>query len=475
MRYLVSLTATLFLFSTCTLAQSDSIRLDVSTLKGSVVQSRFYQAEFGITYLTLSNGIKIALKPIAGEKDNTGDSAIYIKAESLNQKKQYTRIDNVSARIAGHLIRNTGVANLNREQLNQFLKKNNTHFEATGSSVSQGINMRTYNRHVEAALQLVYTFYTQPLLDSSALRRALDELIRIYQQPQSDVSLNHILSDSLRKVLYRDDYELTANDLLRVNPVHAFQLFKERFANNVDVTFTVVGTYSLDAMIPLLEKYIGSLPTTKRRYRQKEEDEGSFPNPRLQKVIYLSNLTEAVVDLVFIGKFRQVDADHTALINAYVNLLKKRLNRQVGRTALANEQFLVAKQSGGLLNGTRNRNRRTGVHIQIHCSPARISAVTDLVRTEMSRLFHQPIPEADLAEFKQITQKNNAIFLNNSYSWNLLLWSSSFRPDWPVKVYNSVAQRLEYINPGALQKIARCYARTKDIITLTFLPVPPNK
>ena len=43
------------------------------------------------------------------------------------------------------------------------------------------------------------------------------------------------------------------------------KIYKERFANAGDFTFVFDGNFNVDSIKPLLEKYLGSLPSTFRK------------------------------------------------------------------------------------------------------------------------------------------------------------------------------------------------------------------
>ena len=52
----------------------------------------------------------------------------------------------------------------------------------------------------------------------------------------------------------------------------ALEVFENRFADTSDFTFLVVGSFDLDGIRPLVERYLGGLPTTDR-----EETWGKTP------------------------------------------------------------------------------------------------------------------------------------------------------------------------------------------------------
>lgn len=465
-----------FILSTTTIfAQHESVKLIIPELTPVAVTSRTYQPELRITYVTLANGIRLALRPMVGRENARIDSAVYIRAESLNRKNQYRGSDNANARLGGYLIQSSGVANLPSTQFKQFLNEHKTYFEATASNVSQGISLQTFPKHLEAAFQVIYAYYTQPRSDSLTIHVALQQLISRYTTSRPDNSLESITSDSLRLLLAPKGSYLTATDVMTVEPKRAIQLVKERLLNAQDFSFTIVGAFTIDEILPLLQTYLGNLPTTKKNKGVKLEDDGSFPNPRLKKTIYLPNVPSAVVSKVFLITYKQVQAKHNNLNDVYISILNKRIHEQLRKVVQKNERISVYKQPGEILNMTSFNKRKVGVQVKIECAPERIETLSQLVRAEMELLAKEPFPETELASLKQGGQRNRDYQFYSSLAWSYQLWGSSFRPDWPIRAGGERERRLENITPEIIQETALRFATTKDIMEITFLPSANHK
>ena len=55
---------------------------------------------------------------------------------------------------------------------------------------------------------------------------------------------------------------LTAERVAALDRAKMLAFYRDRFANAADFTFFMVGAFRLDAAIPLLAQYVGSLPST---------------------------------------------------------------------------------------------------------------------------------------------------------------------------------------------------------------------
>jgi len=70
--------------------------------------------------------------------------------------------------------------------------------------------------------------------------------------------------DQVQKIMYNDNIRRnypTVEILNQLNLDRIYEIYKERFADADDFTFTFVGNFDHDTMIPLLAKYLGTLPT----------------------------------------------------------------------------------------------------------------------------------------------------------------------------------------------------------------------
>src|SRR5690606_23586568 len=72
-----------------------------------------------------------------------------------------------------------------------------------------------------------------------------------------------VFVDVFNRLIYQDHPRrrpLTAERLLEADLDRSFQIYEDRFADAGDFTFLLVGSFELDTMRPLVERYLGALP-----------------------------------------------------------------------------------------------------------------------------------------------------------------------------------------------------------------------
>src|SRR5690606_3204179 len=94
----------------------------------------------------------------------------------------------------------------------------------------------------------------------------------------------------------------TLSKLDQIKLDRAYEIYKERFADASDFTFTFVGSFKVDEIKPLLEQYLGALPSLKRAETAK--DLGIKPPAGIvTKTVNKGQEQKATVRLVFAGDY----------------------------------------------------------------------------------------------------------------------------------------------------------------------------
>ena len=126
---------------------------------------------------------------------------------------------------------------------------------------------RRRRRELETALQLLYQSFTAPGDDPEAfalMKRQLDASVA-----NRGRSPGQVFGERLEQINTSNHY--TSEPLTAERRRHArsrprcCRSTAQRFANAADFTFFMVGTFKVDDALPLLARYVGSLPSTGKR------------------------------------------------------------------------------------------------------------------------------------------------------------------------------------------------------------------
>ena len=235
--------------------------LVTDNLKGSKIKEVVPVELFDAEEWILENGVKVVYKKADYEKDNVSLYAHSDGGTSLYDVKDLSNAENAAVFTNAY-----GVGEFNAIKLKKAL---------AGKMASCGTSIGTNNEVVtgsatpqdlETMFQLLYLRFTSPRMDEekfeSILNQNLANVDKICKNP------NKIIQDSI-------DF-ITSNYSPRTQPLSRkyleslkmekmYEIYKERFGNAADFTFFIVGNVDAKDLKPLVEKYLGSLPTSEKR------------------------------------------------------------------------------------------------------------------------------------------------------------------------------------------------------------------
>ncbi len=230
--------------------------VEIPPLPGPVVLSVSDPA-LGITSWTLANGVKVILKPTDFKNDEVLFAAFSPGGSSLVPDSEY-----VSADFAPRLAAQSGLAGFSKTELEKYL---------TGKLVSVhpyiGFNYEGFKggaspKDVETLFQLIYAWFTSPKIDSSCYSSMMNTF-RSYLQNRSndpEAAFDDTMQVTLSNYHFRSR-PISLAMLDEMNPERALSIFKDRFKDAGDFTFIFAGNIDTAALKPMVETYLGGLPS----------------------------------------------------------------------------------------------------------------------------------------------------------------------------------------------------------------------
>jgi len=206
---------------------------------------------------TLSNGMRVILKPTRFTFDKIQLRAVAPGGASLVPDADYP-----SAFLADAIIASSGVGDLTDRQLDRWLLT--TSMSATLGVTNDGISVNgsTASRDLRSFFQLVHLYLTAPRSDTVAFRRYRDRLRSLARDRARDPDA--VFDDTLSAALASNNPRLmrsVARFLESGSLTTAVDFWKERASNGAGFIVVITGDFTLDKMRPLVERYLGSIPS----------------------------------------------------------------------------------------------------------------------------------------------------------------------------------------------------------------------
>ena len=210
---------------------------------------------WGSTVWTLENGIKVVVKPTDFQADKISVAGYKIGGTNRYPDSERLNIAMLSSVSAG------GYGVFDAMQLNKKLSGSTATANVGCSPVYDLINGDCSTKDMETMFQLMYLKYTQPRKDE----KAFESLTTRMRNNLKDRNLNPntALSDTLVRALYDNHprvMPLLAEDVDNVDYDRVLEIYRERTADATGAVFVIVGNVDLEALKPLVERYIGALP-----------------------------------------------------------------------------------------------------------------------------------------------------------------------------------------------------------------------
>jgi zinc protease len=286
--------------------------------RGTIVNTKV-RAEAGITEWTLSNGATVVLKPTTLKEDQ-----ILFRAFAPGGTSLASDADFIPARVADEVISAGGVGEFSDGILDKMLTGKAVSVSPFISELDEGMGGGSTPPDLETMFQLIYLRFTQPRADPAAFAALAAQArgLLANQMASPDVVFNQTIDAALSGGSPRRQPETPAT-VDRWDLAKSFAFYKARFADADNFTFVFVGSFTPDAIKPLVETYLASLPAT--HAHETWRDLGiKPPSGIVEKTVAKGIAPKSEVAIVFSGPF-QYDDQHRTALRAMTLVLQSRL------------------------------------------------------------------------------------------------------------------------------------------------------
>jgi zinc protease len=276
--------------------------------------------DVGITQWTLSNGATVVLKPTTLKQDQVLFQAIAPGGTSVADDAVYG-----PARVADLVIPAGGVGPFSSVALDKMLTGKAAAVTPFIDDYAEGMNGQSTPQDLETMFQLLYLRFTEPRADPTVFGVLSSQIKSLLanQSASPDVVFNQTIDAALAQNHPRRRPETPAT-VDRWNLDQSLAFYKARFADASNFTFIFTGSFTPDAIRPLVERYVASLPATNRH--ETWRDVGiSPPAGVVERTVEKGIAPKSQVAIVFTGPFQDDDA-HRLALRAMTLVLGSRLS-----------------------------------------------------------------------------------------------------------------------------------------------------
>ena len=409
------------------------------------------------TTLTFANGVTAILKPTTFKNDQILITSYHFGGTSLASDEDFT-----SANFAAGVIGSSGIADFNEITLDKMMSGKNISVNPYVGETTEGINGSTTPKDLETELQLIYMYFTQPRKDADIWQSNIAQTKSVLANRSLDPT--SVFQDTVSATLSNHNFRRMVATPERLNSASldkAFSFYKDRFADASGFTFTIVGSFDVDKIKPLLEKYLGSLPSANGKETYKNLGI-HVPAGQMTKTVYKGIGDKSSVQLVFSGEY-----DYNEDNNLQVDALNEILNIKL-------IERLREKESGVYSPGVRASyaklpNKRYSINVYFGCAPANVDKLIAATMEEIGKI-RQNGPEAvDIQKFVAEETRSTEVQLKENSFWEGHIASSSQNQEDPDAVLHHIHD-LNKVTVQSVKDAANKYLSGDNLIKLILLP-----
>ena len=426
---------------------------------GSIKSERTYK--YGYTEFTLSNGLKVYVRPTNFEPDE-----VNLKLFSLGGKNIYpdSEMPNLTYLMAGATI--GGVAQYNDLTLEKMLAGKTATVTPFIDNDTQGMAGTSNVKDTKTLLELVYLYFTQPRKDPQAFKNLMEQ----QQEFLTNAHVNPMLAynDTLHKVAYATNRmaSMDKEQLKRVNYNRIMHIYKELFANAANFKLILTGNININKLRPLLCQYIATLPSNNTK-----ETIGTY-EPKLVdgKKTYIFHKKQttptAITTIVIKGKM-EYNNRNELLMDAIGQLLRIVYTEKVREDKGGTYSVQV---SGDLQH---HPNNEALLRIAFQTDPQKYNSLIPIVYKELEKMATEGPSQQDLDKVKAYELKvYNQVLRMNNY-WEYVLYTDLYNG---IDVDTDFRYIVENMTCGDIRTTLRNLLNQNNCIEVTMTqPTTPAK
>lgn len=379
---------------------------------GSIISERTYK--YGYTEFTLSNGLKVYVRPTNFEPDE-----VNLKLFSLGGKNIYpdSEMPNLTYLMAGATI--GGVAQYNDLTLEKMLAGKTATVTPFIDNDTRGMAGTSNVKDTKTLLELVYLYFTQPRKDPQAFKNLMEQ----QQEFLTNAHVNPMLAynDTLHKVAYATNRmaSMDKEQLKRVNYNRIMHIYKELFANAANFKLILTGNININKLKPLLCQYIATLPSNNTK-----ETIGTY-EPKLVDgkktyVFHKKQTTPTAITTIVIKGKMEYNNRNELLMDAIGQLLRivytEKVREDKGGT--------YSVQASGNLQ--HHPDDEALLRIAFQTDPQKYNDLIPIVYKELEKMATEGPSQQDLDKVKAYELKvYNQVLRMNNY-WEYVLYTDLY-------------------------------------------------
>lgn len=377
-----------------------------TVLKGSKVVGESTDA-MGNTVWTLANGIKVVIRSTDFRADEVRGTIMSLGGRSVLADDEMTVGSMYSA-----LATLQGVGEFSYTDFMKQLAGSTVGASLTVNTFSNGLSLSAAPRDLETMLQVMYLMLTTQPYDEGMFNMYKTQMFEQYRNIESDPSFE--LSKQISATMYGNNprrAQMTAADIEAITLDQFKSVQKKLYSDPDDFTYIFVGNIDKEVFKPLVEKYIGSLPTNKTKLTYVDEGVRIATKSVDNRFAVTMAQPKTTIYYVLTGNLDKNDLKTQLAFSAFDQVLDMRYTKSIREEK--GGTYGVSSQS----QLTYKPTTQYALMITFDTNPEMADELRDMLIPEIERIAKEGPTAEELSKIKEYMTKQHAADLKNNGNW----------------------------------------------------------
>ena len=431
--------------------------MDGSTLKGSPVK-KVSEGVFGTTVWTLKNGIQVYLKHTDFNKQQVLFNLSTPGGRSLIETADLPNFEN---NIYTMVMSSAGISEFPVTVMDKMMTGKSVNVHAQIGNFNQVISGSFAPQDMETAFQLIYLMATDPRFEAEEVQTSLTQLASLL--PNLLGQPNFVYQREMLNSLYGNNPRrafITEEMLSQVNIERMKEVFMHLFSNFKDGKLVLVGNFDEAALKPMVEKYIGSLPVSRKAHKVIDRND-NFVEGQVENHF----TTPMTTPKTTVGFILSADMPYTLKNDLTISAMNYILDVIYTETIREEEGGTYGVSSFGYLNP---EPKQTAIlQIQFDTNEEKAAVLTQMAKDGLRTIAEKGVSAEELGKATENMLKNiSEERISNGY------WSGNINQylKYGVDFDSNKEEMIKSITPEDVQAMAAALLNSGNFIEVIMNP-----
>ena len=422
---------------------------------GKIVSEKPY-GKFGMTEITLSNGMKVYVKPTDFQVDQVTMSMRGEGGTSVYGDKDIPNFSFLTSAVA-----EAGVGDFSATRLRKALAGKSLKVAPAINSEGQRITGTSSVKDLETMLQLTHLYFTSPRKDSVAFEGMMNRTLSLLKN--RNASSKVVYNDSLSAVLYDHNVRMapvTKEIAEKADYNRILEIYRERFSDASNFKTVFIGKIDMSQLRPLLCQYLATLPATHKAEKTNKANVAQI----LKKNEVVKFVRKQETPLANVSVFVTGNVPFSPKNDLALDMLTRVL--QIAYTDSVREEKGGTYGVSVSFSLEKEEDPNALVRISYKSDPKRYDELNPIIYKQLQNIADNGPVASSMDKVKKYLKKQyGQMAITNDY-WSYVIWHEL---DDEADFDKDYCKMVDAISGEDVQKMAKLLLQQKQRIEVTML------